>query len=271
MERKIRQLIALGFVATLGTACNDSKLAPAALSTDDPIAVINGQQDYAPLDTAQFDGSESHDPDGGDLVGYEWTVITKPAGSNASIQYITDSQVEFFVDFAGDYTIELTVTDDEGDTGSTTYNFSAVPWQAIHVELAWDIDSVDVDLHLTNVSDGGQFYQSPGDCYYANLQPEWGAPGAVGNPSLDIDDVDGFGPENINLDQPENSKQYRVFVHYFSDDAMGPTNATVRIYLSGELRYEQIKNLTNDIVWDVATIDWPTGEINEIGTTFMNP
>jgi len=274
--KKIRQLMALGFVVALGTACNDSKLAPAALSSDAPIAVINGQQDYSPLDTAQFDGSESHDPDGGDLQGYEWSVITKPAGSNASIQYLADDQVEFFVDFAGDYQIQLTVTDDEGDTGTTVFDFSAVPWQAIHVELAWDIPSVDVDLHMTNVTDGGTFYVAPGDCYYGNLSPDWGTAGALHNPSLDIDDVDGFGPENINLDEPETANQYRVFVHYFSDDAMGATSATVRIFLSGELQFEQIKTLTNDpssfetMVWDVATIDWPSGAINEIGTTFMN-
>ena len=37
---------------------------------------------------------------------------------------------------------------------------------------------------------------------------------------------------------------------------------------------EQWGKLTNDdfdtMVWDVATIDWPSGAINEIGTTFMN-
>ena len=246
--KMIRQLMAMGFVVTLGTACNDSKLAAGAASTDDPIAVINGQQDYSPLDTAQFDGSESHDPDGGDIQGFEWEVVTKPGGSNASIQYLSDSQVEFFVDFAGDYQIQLTVTDDEGDTGTTVFDFSAVPWQAIHVELAWDIPTVDVDLHTTNATDGGTFYQSPLDCYYGNLNPDWGTSGAVGDPSLDIDDVDGFGPENINIDQPENSKQYHVYVHYFSDDGMGATSATVRIFLSGELQYEQIKSISNDIV-----------------------
>ena len=268
---KIRQLVALGVVALVGGAgCNDSQLAPSPIATDAPIAVIDGQADYSPLDTAVFDGSASHDPDGGELASFDWEVIAKPAGSNASIQYIDDSHVEFFVDFAGDYTIQLTVTDDEGDTGSTTFDFSAVPWQAIHVELAWDVPTSDVDLHLVNVTEGGAFYVSPKDCYYANMNPDWGTAGALGDPSLDIDDVDGYGPENINVDQPENGKQYRVYVHYFSDDGVGSTNATIRIYLSGTLQFEQIRNITDDLVWDVATIDWPTGQITEIGTTFPN-
>lgn len=275
MINKIAALSGLVAWAFVGSACNDTALATAPAGTDAPIAVINGQSDYSPLDTAQFDGTASHDPDGGNIVGYEWEMIAKPSGSNASIQLIDadGALVEFFVDFAGDYTIQLTVTDDEGATGTTTFDFSAVPWNAIHVELAWDIDVSDVDLHFVDQTSGGTFYQAPWDCYYGNTQPNWGsASDSTDNPRLDIDDVDGYGPENINLDKPIDGHTYRVYVHYFSDDGLGPTNATVRIYLNGTLQYEGIKLLSaTDKVWDVATVEWPSGSITEIGTIFDNP
>lgn len=273
--KKVAALTGLVGYAFVGTACNDASLAGAPIGTDAPVAVINGQTDYSPLDTAQFDGTASYDPDGGIIDGYAWVMIAKPAGSNASIQALdeTGSVVEFFVDFAGDYTIELTVTDEEGQQGSTTFNFSAVPWQAIHVELAWDIDTSDVDLHLVDDTAGGTFYQTPYDCYYGNTNPNWGVAGdPLDDPRLDIDDVDGYGPENINLDKPINGHRYHVYVHYFSDDGMGATNATLRIYLNGTLQYEGIKLLSaTDKVWNVATVDWPGGAITEVGTIFDNP
>ncbi len=273
--KNVAALSGLVAFAFLGSACNDTALATAPAGTDDPIAVINGQTDYSPLDTAQFDGTASHDPDGGVIVGYAWEMVAKPAGSNASIQVVdTDGAlVEFFVDFAGDYTIQLTVTDEEGATGTTTFDFSAVPWQAIHVELAWDIDVSDVDLHFVDETVGGSFYQAPFDCYYGNTNPNWGsASDALDDPRLDIDDVDGFGPENINLDKPINSHRYHIYVHYFSDDGLGSTNGTVRLYLNGTLQYEGIKLLPGtDQVWDVATVDWPSGAITEINTLFTNP
>jgi hypothetical protein len=76
---------------------------------------------------------------------------------------------------------------------------------------------------------------------------------------LDIDDVVGFGPENINLLEPADG-QYAVHVHAFDlrDDAT--VTATVHVWLGG------IHTWTGDVVldeqnqlWPVGTIDWPAG------------
>ncbi len=271
--RKTASLAAMVVVVALGSGCNENTLASSPAGSDRPVAEIEGQSEYSPLDTAAFDGTGSYDPDGGEIVEYAWEMLERPSGSNAEILSTgaDGGTVDFFVDFAGDYTIQLTVTDDEGDTGSTTFDFSATPWQAIHVELAWDIDTVDVDLHLVDETAGGTFYQAPYDCYYANTQPNWGASGAADDPRLDIDDVDGYGPENINLNVPIDGHIYHVYVHYFSDDMLGSTNSTVRIYLSGELQFEQVMLLQQTgKVWDVAKISWPDGAIDEVGTIFDN-
>jgi hypothetical protein len=272
MKIQVRAFIALVTICT--AACNDTSLAEAPVATPTPeepnaapVAIIDAAtSEYTPLDTAHFDGSASHDPDGA-IVSYAWTIVERPSGSNSTIQTLDAGAVaELFVDFAGDYVVELKVTDDDGVTGATTYAFSAIPWQTVHVELAWDIDQVDVDLHLVDTTSGGQFQAEPGDCFYSNKTPDWGVPGPQNDPALDIDDVDGFGPENINIAQPANGATYRIFVHYYADDGFGATNATIKIYLNGELHFEQIKNLEmTDRVWDVATIAWPSGQITEIG------
>ena len=248
--------------------CNDTTLSSIPVAAEPPVAVIQGASAYSPLDTAVFDGSGSHDADG-TIVSHTWALLARPAGSNSTLETPNAGQVELFVDFAGDYMLELTVTDDTGLTGTATMPFSAVPWQDIHVELAWDIDVSDVDLHLVDQASGGQFAVAPLDCYYSNKTPDWGDAGAANDPTLDIDDVDGFGPENINVAQPKDGAKYRVMVHYYSDDGVGGTNAIIRIYLNGTLQFEQVKFLSQtDKVWDVATIDWPTGAIEEIGTIF---
>jgi uncharacterized protein YfaP (DUF2135 family) len=92
--------------------------------------------------------------------------------------------------------------------------------------------------------------------YYLNREPNWGSPGATDNPSLDIDDVDGHGPENINLDNPE-SVTYRVGALYFSDHGRGATNSTIRIWLQSVLVFEyRGKYMTDRQFWDVAAIEW---------------
>jgi len=275
--------IAVIAVAALISACNDGALVAAPVAVDAtptpapepgeaPVAVISAVgSEYSPLDTAAFDGSGSHDSDGV-IVSHDWAIIDRPSGSNSSIQTLGASTAEFFVDFAGDYTIELTVTDDDGLTGSTTFDFSAVPWQTVHVELSWNVDEADVDLHLVDVTAGGQFQAMPYDCYYSNKTPDWGDSGALHNPALDLDDVDGFGPENVNIPQPRMGSSYRILVHYYADDGMGATDATIRVYLNGTLQYEDVMTLAaTDKVWDVATIDWPTGTVTAINGVFDAP
>ena len=277
MTGKFRQVAALGFVAVLATACNDNKLADAPLSMDEPVAVIDGDSEYMPLDTAAFDGSASHDPDGGALVGFDWEIVSRPAGSAAVLQVLSPDQVEFFVDLAGDYEIQLTVTDDEGDTGTTVFEFSAVPSQSLHVELTWDTYEItDIDLHLVNKSEGGGYVHPLYDCYYSNCktdfgsQLDWGQQGvAADNPTLDIDNIAESLPENINIVTPADGT-YEVLVHWFSNAGGVPASTwTVRIYLAGEVAYEQVRTMNSDgELWTVAQIDWSNGQgtVTEINT-----
>lgn len=128
---------------------------------------------------------------------------------------------------------------------------------ALTVVLEWTENNTDVDLHL--IRPGGTMFDLAGnsDCFYANRAPDWGTPNdPTDNPFLDDDDVDGLGPETINLDRMAPGA-YEVQVHYFSDRRLGPTNATVQLFVAGEAAgsYTRPSLACNDI-WHVGTLNW---------------
>ena len=252
------------------TACNDNSL---QTKPEPPTAVIDGPATASPLDIVLFDGSASIGEQS-PIVEWEWSLVSLPSGSHADLSAdpVDPQKAIFRVDIAGDYEIALRVVDERGYDDTGTFRFSAVPWQTVHVSITWDSDATDVDLHLVSETEGGAFYTAPFDCFYENTNPDWGTPGiTVDDPSIDIDDVDGFGPENVSLNEPQEGYRYKVLAHYYDDRGLGSTTATVRIYLSGELRYEGIRPLERTgSGWEVATIDWPTGGVVGLEQTFFH-
>ena len=135
--------------------------------------------------------------------------------------------------------------------------------QGIHIQLDWDSDNSDVDLHL--IAPGGSFYNAPNDCYYGNMSPDWGVSGnTLDDPFLDVDNVWGYGPENINLQEPVPGT-YRVTIHYYLDSYNGSsstsTNATVTVFSYGNLlgTYGPTYLAGTDSMWDVVDITWTAG------------
>ena len=61
--------------------------------------------------TVELDGSDSSDPDG-DPLAFDWKVITKPAGSEARLSDRTAVDPTFLADVAGDFVIQLIVSDE---------------------------------------------------------------------------------------------------------------------------------------------------------------
>lgn len=117
----------------------------------------------------------------------------------------------------------------------------------------WDTDLTDVDLHL--VRPGGAPFAA-GDCYAQQPAPDWGAPGDTSDdPFLDRDDFDGRGPENINLTSA-GPGSYEVFVHYYADNRIGGSTASVEIHAGGVLFGVLDRLLACDDLWHVGTITW---------------
>jgi hypothetical protein len=287
---------------------------------DCPTAVVTENELIVrPLDVVSLDGSNSTDPDGpeGRPVEYEWIVVERPDGSTAEpverltnplrpaeggpADLVTTPGAVFFVDLAGTYVIDLVVTDSGGVSAPSAtcmqpearITVNANPDEDIHLQLVWDTpgdpdqtdsDGSDVDLHFLHPL-GPDWFRGGGtyDCYFGNPTPDWGQVGRPeDNPSLDIDDTNGSGPENINLDSPENTQMlgspYRVGVHYYrasvgafgGAETWGPSEVTVRIYLGGVLAHQAIRDLDDtNTFWEVAGIIWSAGdqrvvEINQI-------
>ncbi|MCA9527204.1 MAG: choice-of-anchor D domain-containing protein [Myxococcales bacterium] len=264
-----------------------------------------------PLDVVTLDGSASIDQDGPNNlpVEYEWVVVSRPDGSvSQPVENFFNNQSPadggprddtmtptslFFVDLAGTYVVELRVRDNLGLDSIACDNPAVVtivarPEEAIHVQLVWDTPNdpdqtdaggADLDLHLLHPN-AENWFSAPYDCHYANPVPDWGQlENPADDPSLDIDDINGAGPENVNLDLPENTDvlgaPYLVGVHYYnSSDRLtgfdyGPSFATVRVFINGELSWDGRDDLENgrremeaeDHFWDVVQITWPDGNV----------
>ena len=139
----------------------------------------------------------------------------------------------------------------------------------------------DLDLHFIHPFAGGPdldgdgksdgWFDSDFDCFWHNPDPKWNSfdPAIDDDPGLDRDDTDGAGPENMNLNIPENGKTYKVGVHYWKDHGFGESYATVRIYIYADLVFEMqdVKMVDRDM-WEVATIDWPSGNVKAIEDGF---
>lgn len=226
---------------------------------DRPVAIceVSPNPVEPPFEAATWIGTGSYDPQGDAIVDYDWTLISAPAGSTAVMPGGTGATRSGFTpDLAGDYTAILVVgTADGRSSDPCEVTLQAVPGEAIWVELFWSHANDDMDLHL--LRPGGSLV-SNGDCYYANCVPiwtftlDWGdSSDSTDNPRLDLDDIPGTGPENINLDNPWSGYTgvYSVVVHDYALSGQtynGDNEVTVRVYLSGLLMYEDTKTISGE-------------------------
>ena len=233
----------------------------------------------------------------GPVARYEWTV-DQPAGSASTFKpSATAPNPTFEVNVAGTYTFSLAVWDAyEQPSAPASLQVVVIPDEAVHIELLWDTPNdpdqsdegpeagADMDLHFTHPYAGGSelpypgadldgdgvpdgWFDQPFDCFWFNPNPNWGSfdPAVPDDPGLDRDDTDGAGPENLNLDLPEDDKTYRIGVHYWHDHKFGPSYATLRVYIYGELVWEREDvKLENHDLWEAATLKWPSGEVEAV-------
>lgn len=206
----------------------------------------------------------------GDGVRVRWEVRSAP-GNNRAYRFAqrfdandTDAvvaagaSVPFTSVIVGEYEVVATARDAEGRTAecSTTV---AMTGHGLRVELSWDSNGTDVDLHALRGTEGGWFSSS--DCYYANRTPDTGYPDEGRRRWLDTDDVDGYGPENIRVDTPEGNEDFNIGVHFYSAHSQsGPTRATVVVYCGERQMARFERNLVgnrgtegNDF-WRVAAV-----------------
>lgn len=220
-----------------------------------PVAEIDCPNETDPPVFVPLDGSGSHDPLGHEPLEYKWDLVELADGSQGFLDGDTSSSTALWADVAGDYEVQLTVTNTLGIVSAPARcEIAAIPQDAIHVELTWNTPNADMDLHLA--LNDALFFETPGDCSYCNPNPDWGGSGTEDDPSLDLDDESGYGPENINIPEPT-AGTYFARVHYFNGHGDDEVTATAKVYVNGVLAVEESMVMNFDEVWDVAFINWP--------------
>ena len=157
---------------------------------------------------------------------------------------------------SGQNTLQLRANSPNGDTGSsdeiTIYgNFTAAD---IEVTLTWNTPTSDLDLHIWNPY--GEH------CYYGHMNITEG--------SLDIDDVEGYGPETFTALNALNGT-YTVKVNCYSLDSDDFSDATIQVNLSGNNNtygphhfvVGDYNGNNPDAWWEVTTFTMRNGRISE--------
>ena len=258
-----------------------------------PVIRVEEGEEVIPQTVLHLDASESYAPFGA-VKDYLWQRPrpengTAPAGTTSVlVPASTDPQPVFAVDIVGTYVFRLDVVDQNGNASGSEqcptaeYTVIVQPDQAIHVELTWhtpgDVDEgdegegngTDLDLHFAHQNaigpdlDGDGFpdpwFDKQWDVFWYNTNPNWGSfdPNAKDDPSLDRDDTDGAGPENLNLSVPEDGVTYTIGVHYWKDYGFGPSDATVKVFHYADLVYDVTYPAMQWLdMWCVGQIHWP--------------
>jgi hypothetical protein len=210
---------------------------PVAVCSVDPAEVL------AIHESADWIGNSSYDPDGS-ITDYSWTLYSSPPGATSTMPGGTANRRGFTPDVAGEYIGELVVTDNDSLVSEPCYaTLNATAGDGLWVEAFWTNSGDDMDLHL--LDDGGVL-TTDSDCYFANCtwgSLNWGGAGTSDDPILDLDDIPGTGPENINIDSPARGT-YTVYVHDYPGSVYTSRNdVTVNVYLAGRLVWTDTRNI----------------------------
>jgi hypothetical protein len=216
-----------------------------------PTAMCPPVVETSPLTPTEITGRAVDD---GTITSWAWRVVNVPPGARPDEPVpSSEPRTVFTPDLAGEFTLRLTVVDDDGDTGECETLVRSISGDGLRVEVSWDTNGTDMDTHLLH-PDAPAWFDSTLDCYYANTNPSWSGAGVDDDPRLDIDDTDGFGPENINIRRPA-AGTYRVGVHAFR----GFGRVTVRIYCGGSTTTPRQTfgpvAINDRSVWRVADVD----------------
>jgi hypothetical protein len=251
------------------------------------IASVDEGEEVIPQTTLHLKGDASYSPVSGVSVKLWLWSVQQPVGSASNfIPSSTFTNPVFEVNAAGLYTFQLIVTDTTNTDSCepAILPIIVIPDEAIHVELLWDTPSdtdstdegegngTDLDLHFAHPFGNGPdldldgvgdpWFDTTFDCFWFNKEPNWGtfSPDVDDNPSLDRDDIDGWGPENLNINIPEEGATYRIGIHYWDAHSFGETIATVKVYIYGELEttISDVPMNEHDM-WFAAEIPWLGG------------
>lgn len=255
-------------IVAVTNADSDNDVDLVASGSSGPIAVcsVSPEAVTSHSETATWTGDESYDPGGRSIVNYEWTLISQPAGSSATMPSGGAIRRPFVWDLAGEYVGQLIVTNDLGEASEPCEaTLTATPGDDFWIEMYWQHSGDDMDLHL--LAPGGSL-ETNSDCYFSNCVGsglDWGSRGVTeDNPSLDLDDISGTGPENTRIEEPEDGT-FTVIVHDYPGSTYTSSNRVwVNIYIGGELAWSDTRDISGENSYEeFATVSFPSGTVTD--------
>lgn len=244
------------------TDSGDTGVDPPPLAQPVAVCSVDPSEVLAIHEPADWIGNSSYDPDGGSIVDYSWTLYSAPDGATATMPAGTANRRNFTPDVVGEYVGELIVTDSDGLVSEPCYaTLNATAGDGLWIEMFWTYGGDDMDLHL--VDDGGTLATNS-DCYYANCTYralDWGRAGdSIDDPILDLDDIPGTGPENINITSPARGT-YTVYVHDYPGSMFnGRNDVTVNVYFGGAMVWTDTRNINSEGCYEpFVEVDVPGG------------
>ena len=244
-------------------------------SSKPPVAVCGADFAAATSDSVAFDGSSSYDS-AGLTLSYAW-ILVSPTGSAAVLTGADTATPGLVLDVAGDYVGTLTVTNTNGQPSTCVQTIEVATGGVIQIQLSWTLPD-DLDLHLLEANDGTGVQGMPrtdGDCYFSNCSNsawttglDWGvASVAADNPVMDLDDIQGLGPEITSIQAAAVAPydgDYQIMVHDYPGtvDEPAPNDATVQVWINGALAITfTFAMVGEDTDYYVARVHWPTGVV----------
>lgn len=233
-------------------------------------------------------------PAGTDAYAFSPSAHAQKVSFGAVTSTPNGPQVQLNVVGTYTFRLTVTDSNGKPGCGPTQYTVQVIPETGMHLQLLWDTPNdtdktddsgADLDLHLAhpdaekaeictnpakicgakpcpcqpdNDKDGvaDPWFAPVFDCYWFNPLPNWGDPGSgADDPFLALDDTNGWGPENLDLLNPQ-AVLYRVGVHYWDAHSFGDSTATVTVWLDQAAIGTFTQKLTQCDFWWVKRVDY---------------
>lgn len=233
----------------------------------DPVNAFLGRGESATLTAGCSDPERQ-------ALSYSWSIISGPSGATDSIAHPGAPSISFtpsqYTLETTPYIVRATATDALGATASCQSSFIVGERaRGFLARLAWWNNTAgDVALHLLDVGVSAEpwasngWFNTPNDCWYANLSPDWGAYGnTLDNPRLrELPRANTL----LTLEWPQDGR-YRVGVQ--AHCATAGTMVRLQILCNGILKGEFVRSMADPDFWDVGTLEWPSCNLASVDET----